>query len=97
MHVEKSDAGIRKCTGRDIVHDTPGSGVARVPGEFPAPQKRDSVGHLPARRPAMHIRGERLAEEPNRRRRVAGFEMAEREMPAQMAVQGAVARISREP
>ena len=87
MHVGKGRAGTRKRTGREVVHDAPGFGVARMPGEFPAPQKRNRVVHLPARRPAMHIGGERFPEKPHRRRRIAGFEMAEREMPAQVAVQ----------
>ena len=95
VHVAKGHAGARERTGREIVHRAPSFGVARMPGEFPAPQKRDRVGDFAARRPAMDIGCEGFPEKPQRRRRVAGFEMAEREMPAQMAVQRAIARIGR--
>jgi hypothetical protein len=68
-----------------------------MPGEFPAPQKRNRIGHLPARRSAVHIGREGFREESERCRRIADLEVAEREMPIQVTVQRAVARKGRKP
>ncbi len=83
----KSRAGARKRAVREVVHHAPCIGVARMPGEFPAPQKRNRIVQLPARRSAVHLGREGFPEQPERRRRIAGLEMAECEMPTQMAVQ----------
>src|SRR5204862_5836613 len=71
--------------------------VTRMAGELPAPQKRHRIVHPPARRPAVHIGCEGLSEQPQRRRRVAGLEMSECEMPTEVTIEQAVARISGQP
>ena len=86
MHIGKGNAGARKRAVREGVHHAPCVGVARIPGEFPAPQEGDRIGHLPARRPAVYIGCEGLPEKPVRRLCIAGLEVAEREMPIQVAV-----------
>ena len=87
MNVRKSNAGARRRAVRDITHDVPGAHVARMPGEFPAPQKGNRIIHLPMRRSAVHFWCEGFREEPARRRCVACFERAEREMPTEVAVE----------
>jgi hypothetical protein len=52
--------------------------VARMPAEFPAPQKGNRIGHLPARRPPVYIGREGFSEQPERCRRIAGLEVGER-------------------
>ena len=86
MHVGKGHAGARKRSVREVVHNVPSVDIAGMPGELPAPQKRDRVGHLCARRSAVHIGREGLPEEPERCRRIADLEVAERKMPVQMAI-----------
>src|SRR5439155_23978441 len=86
VHVGKGDAGAWKRAGREIVNHMPCFGVTRMPGEFPAPQKGNRIVHLAARRPAMDIGCEGFAEKPERGRRIAGLEVAEREVPTEVAV-----------
>jgi hypothetical protein len=86
MHVGKGRAGARKRAGREVVHRAPGVGVPLMPGEFPAPQKRNRIVQLPARRPAVDVGSEGFPEKPERRRRIAGLDVAHREVPAQVAV-----------
>src|SRR5580704_14436939 len=81
VHVREGCAGARKRAVREIMHDAPCYCVTRMSGEFPAPQKRNRIGHLPARRPTMDIGREGFPEEPKRCCRIAGLEMAERQMP----------------
>src|SRR5207253_5147209 len=86
MHVGKSHPGARKRIGREIVHHAPCVDISGMPGEFPAPQKRDRIGHLSARWPAVYVGGEGLPEKPVRRRCIAGLEVAECQMPIQVTV-----------
>jgi hypothetical protein len=86
VHVGKGHAGARKCAVREIMNYAPCFGVTRVPGEFPAPQKGNRIVYLPARRPAVHIGCEGFPEKPERCRCIAGLEVAEREMPTQVAI-----------
>ena len=71
---------------REVVHHAPCVGIARMPGELPAPQKRNRIVQLPARRPTMDIGREGFPEQPVRRRCIPGLEVAEREMPTQVAI-----------
>ena len=52
----------------------------------PAPQKGNRVVHLPARRSAVHIGCEGFPEKQVRSRSIVGLEVAEREMPIQVAI-----------
>ena len=97
VHVGKGYAGARKRAVREVVHHAPCFGVARVPGEFPAPQKGNRIVQLAARRSAVHVGREGVPKQSGRRRCIAGLEVAEREVPAQMAVERAVARIGGQP
>jgi hypothetical protein len=97
VHVGECDTGVRERAGRQRMQRAPPLGVARLASEFATPQERDAVVHLPARRPAMDIRGEGFLEQPVRRRHVAHFQLAHRAMPAQMAVERRVARIGWQP
>ena len=94
MHVGKRHAGARQRTVGEIIHHAPCVRVTRMPGEFPAPQKRNRIVHLRARRSAMHVGRERLPEEPQRRRRLARLEPRQaRDAGIQMTVQQSVTRI----
>src|SRR6266851_7543498 len=86
VHVGKGHAGARKRAGRKVVHHAPCFGVTRMPGKFAAPQKGNRIVHLPARRAAVYIGCEGFPEKPERCRRIAGLEVAQREMPTQVAV-----------
>ena len=55
VQVGKGYAGARKRAVREVVHHAPCFGVARMPGEFPAPQKGNRIVHLRARWPAVYI------------------------------------------
>jgi hypothetical protein len=52
----------------------------------PSATKRNRIGYLPARRPAVHIGCEGVTEKPERRRCIADLEVAECQMPAQMTI-----------
>src|SRR6266852_5818906 len=86
VHVGKGHAGARKRAVREVVHHAPCFGVARMPGEFPAPQKGNRIVHLPARRSAVYIGCEGFPEKPERCRRIAGLEVAKCQMPTQVAI-----------
>ena len=97
MHVGKRQARARKGAGDEIVRRTPRVCITRMSREFPAPQKRDRIVHLSARRPAVHLGCEGLSEKPERRRSIAGLEVTERAVPTEVAVQRAAARIGGKP
>ena len=97
VHVGEGRAGARERAVRKVVHHAPCVAVTRMPGKFPAPQERNRIVQLPTWRAAVHIGREGFREQPERHRRVAGLEFAQREMPTQMAEQQAIARICGEP
>src|SRR5271165_5371543 len=86
VHVGKGHASARKRAVREVVHHAPCFSVTRMPGEFPAPQKGNCIVYFPARRPAVYIGREGFPEKPERCRRIAGLEIAESEMPTQVAI-----------
>ena len=86
VHVGKGRARTRKRAVCEVVHDAPSFGVTWMPREFPAPQKGNRVVHLPARRSAVHIGCEGFPEKQVRSRSIVGLEVAEREMPIQVAI-----------
>src|SRR5258707_9137514 len=65
--------------------------------EFPTPQERYGIVHFRAWRSAVHVEREGLPEKLQRRLRVAGLEVGEREMPTQVAVERGIARVGGEP
>src|SRR6201989_3242975 len=65
--------------------------------QFGAPQERRTVGNFLLRPAAVAIKRDGVMVEASRLRPVAGLDLEKREMPAEMAVEEAVSRISREP
>src|SRR4029077_8463004 len=66
-------------------------------GEFGTPQKRRPIRHSLLRSAAMPVEGDGVPIQPQRLGPVAGLELTERKMPAQMAVEEPIAWISGEP
>src|SRR5215475_2193131 len=66
-------------------------------GQFGAPQEGRAIGNFLLRSAAVAVEREGVAIEPRRFRPVAGLDLEKREMPAEMAIEEAVARISGEP
>ena len=97
VHIGKCRPGARKRSVREVVHHSPRVGVARMPGQFPPPQKRHRIVQLAARRSAVDVRREGVPEQSGRGRRIASLEFAECLMPTQMAIQRTVARIAVQP
>ncbi len=82
---------------RVVVQRAPGSGVPRMAGEFGAPQKRRPIRHFLLRPAAVPVERDGVPVQPQRLCPIAGLDFAEREMPAQMAIEKALARIGGEP
>ena len=82
---------------RIIVQFVPGSGVARMSCELGTPQKRGPVGDFLLRPAAVPVERDGVLIQPQRLRPITGLDVAEREMPAQMAMEKAVARIGGQP
>ena len=94
VHIGEGCAGARERSLGEVVHDPPGFSVSRLSGEFPAPEERHGVVQLAARRTAVDVWGEGVVEQIGGRRSVAGFEMGDRKVPAQMTVERAAAWVA---
>ena len=70
---------------------------AVVAGQFGPPQKRRGIGDLVLRPAAVLVQRDAVAVEMRRSVPVAGLDFAQREMPAEMAVEKPVTRIGGEP
>src|SRR5262245_46281657 len=66
-------------------------------GQFGAPQEGRAIGNFLLRSAAVAVEREGVAIAPRRFRPVAGLDLEQREMPAEMTVEEAVARIGGEP
>src|SRR4051794_31050930 len=66
-------------------------------GELGAPQERRAVRYFLLRSTAVPVKRDGVPVQPQRLRPIAGLDLAERQMPAQMAIEKAVARIGGEP
>src|SRR5579863_7828022 len=97
MHVGKSEAGARKDFRRHLPHHTPGLGIARMAGQLPAPQEGSAVIEPVAWGAAMNIGGKGLGMELRRGRGITGLEMGQRQVPVEMAVERAIARVAGQP
>src|ERR1700746_3354444 len=66
-------------------------------GEFGPPQKSCPIRHFLLRSTAVPVERDGVPVQPQRLSPFAGLDFAEREMPAQMAIEKAFARIGGEP
>ena len=82
---------------RILVHPAPSGGVARLSSEFGTPQKRRPIRHSLLRSAAMPVERDGVPIQWQRLRPIAGLNFAEREMPAEMAIEKSIAWIGGEP
>ena len=87
----------RQFLARIIVHDAPGGFVARMVGEFGPPQKCARIRHLLLRPAAMAAEFDGVAVKLLCLLQMAECDFDQRQMPAQMTVEEAIARILGEP
>ena len=91
----RARARLRQRAVRHTVQRAPGGRVPRMAGQLGPPEERRAVPHLLLRSAAVPVGREGVAVELQRRGPVAGLQLEQREMPAQMAVEEAIARIGR--
>jgi len=97
VQIGKPAARPRQRISCVFIHISPGCGIAWMSGKFGTPQEGGAIRYFLLWSAAVTIEGQGVPEQPQRLRPIPCLELTEGEMPAHMAMEKAVARVSGEP